>query len=102
MIRHLLITIAMAVAIYCPFRAVADNAAQKDCSSMSADEVAKDPASCGYTQGGTMGFEPVNGSKLPRSHDDQWTKKMPGNKISILTIHYDESGKMVSAHWGGF
>ena len=68
---------------------------------MTASQVAKNPAAYGFTKGGAMVITPVNGSSLPPSRDEQWTKEANG-RVYILTIHYDRNHKMVYAKWGGF
>lgn len=75
---------------------------KKPFSEMTAMEVAQNPAEYGFKKGGSMVTSPVNGSDLEPSRDDQWIKETKDGKVYILTIHYDKSGKMVYAKWGGF
>jgi hypothetical protein len=76
---------------------------KKPFTEMTAMEVAQSgPASYGFKKGGSMVTSPVNGSDLEPSRDDQWIKETKDGKVYILTIHYDKSGKMVYAKWGGF
>jgi hypothetical protein len=77
---------------------------KKRFEDMTALEVAKNPAAYGFKQGGSMAITPTaEGVRegFPSSRDEQWIKESDG-KLYILTIHYDDHGKLVSAKWGGF
>jgi hypothetical protein len=82
---------------------------KKPFSEMTAKEVAQDPAAYGFKKGGEIidgvmhGNDIYNGDlSMVYGINKQWVRQDPGGKVHVLTIHYDKSGKVLNARWGGF
>ena len=82
---------------------------KKPFSEMTAMEVAQDPAAYGFKKGGEIIDGVIRGNDVYNADlsmvygiNKQWVKQDLGGKVHLLTIHYDKSGKVLNARWGGF
>jgi hypothetical protein len=77
---------------------------------MTAMEVAQSgPASYGFKIGGEMNDGVMSGREAYNADlsmvygiNKQWLRTDPDGKVRVLTVHYDKSGKVLNARWGGF
>jgi hypothetical protein len=82
---------------------------KKPFSEMTAMEVAQDPAAYGFKIGGEMNDGVMSGREAYNADlsmvygiNKQWLRTDPDGKVHVLTVHYDKSGKVLNARWGGF
>jgi len=82
---------------------------KKPFSEMTAMEVAQNPAAYGFKIGGEMNDGVMSGREAYNADlsmvigiNKQWLRTDPGGKVRVLTVHYDKSGKVLNARWGGF